>query len=116
MSEIKDGIYGHVSGTVGRTGSYTKGSYAVLEVKREGSQYPDRVTVWGLDAAEGDRVSVKGWLSWKKTERDGKTYFDVSLNKPSVEKHEPLRAAVIPTAADGADDWSQPSFTDETPF
>lgn len=114
MSEIKDGIYGYVSGTVGRTGQYTKGSYAVVEAKRDGSQYPDRVTVWGLEASEGDRVKVAGFLSWKKSERDGKTYFDVSLNNPNVEKHERAQSA-YPAAADGSDDWSQPNLTD-TPF
>jgi hypothetical protein len=88
MSEIKDGIYGQVSGTVGKTGNAKNGPYAVIEITRDGSQYPDRVTVWSLKAATGDRISVKGWLSWRKNERDGKTYFDVSINKPVVDKHE----------------------------
>jgi hypothetical protein len=88
VSEIKDGVYASVAGTVGRNGTAKNGPYAVVDVTRDGSQYPDRVTVWGLDAATGDRVSVKGWLSWRKNERDGKVYVDVSLNKPEVVKHE----------------------------
>lgn len=101
MSEIKDGVYGYVSGTVGRTGQAKNGPYAVIEVSREGSQYPDRVTAWGLDATTGDRVSVKGWLSWRKDERDGKTYLNVSLNKPQLDKHEKAGA---------------PAGDDSTPF
>lgn len=99
MSEIKDGVFAQVAGTVGRTGQAKNGPYTVVEVLREGNQYPDRVTVWGLEAASGDRVSVKGWLSWRKSERDGKTYVDVSLNKPQVVVHE--RAEAVP-----ADVWT----------
>lgn len=87
MSEIKDGIYAQVAGTVGRTadGRFT------IEVRNERSQYPDYVTVWRLETPvnQGDRIAVKGWLSWKKSERNGKTYVDVSLNQPQVVKHEP---------------------------
>lgn len=98
MSEIKDGIYGSVAGTVGRTGEAKNGPYAVVEVQRDGSQYPDRVTCWGLEAVQGDRVSVKGWLSWRKNERDGKTFFDVSLNQPKVDKYE--KASSVPLVPD----------------
>jgi len=69
-----------LAGTVGRTGSAKNGPYAMVEIARNGSQYPDRVTVWGMTATTGDAVEVRGKLSWKKTERDGKTYVDVSLN------------------------------------
>jgi hypothetical protein len=103
MTDIKDGIYGTVSGTVGRSGTAKNGPYAVVEVQRDGSLYPDRVTCWGLEALEGDRMSVKGWLSWRKNERDGKTFFDVSLNKPVVEKHEKGGAV-------------SPAVNDQTPF
>jgi len=74
-------INAHIAGTVGRTGT-TKADkpYAVIEITRPGSEYPDRVTVWGMTATTGDAVEVRGKLSWKKTERDGKTYVDVSLN------------------------------------
>jgi hypothetical protein len=93
VSEIKDGIYGAVSGTVARVGQAKNGPFGVIEVKREGSQYPDRVTCWGLEAMVGDRISVKGWLSWRKEERDGKVYLNVSLNQPKVDKHEQVGAA-----------------------
>jgi hypothetical protein len=88
LSEIKDGVYGSVAGTVGRVGQAKNGPYAVIEVARDGAKYPDRVTAWGLEAAVGDRVSVKGWLSWRREEKDGKTYLNVSLNQPKVDKHE----------------------------
>ena len=88
---IKGGVYAQVSGTVGRIndGRFT------IEVKNERSQYPDYVTVWRLEApvAQGDRIAVKGWLSWKKTERNGKTYVDVSVNQPQLVTHEPAQAS-----------------------
>ena len=88
MSEIKDGTYAQVSGTVGRVndGRFT------IEVKQSpNAQYPDYVTVWKPDfaVAQGDRIAVKGWLSWKKTERNDKVYVDVSVNLPQLVKHEP---------------------------
>ena len=105
MSEIKDGVYAQVAGTIGRIGQAKNGPYAVVEVAREGAQYPDRVTVWGLEAATGDRVAVKGWLSWRKSERDDKVYVDVSLNKPEVVKHERATAA---TTNDAWNSGSEP--------
>lgn len=103
MSEIKDSVYAQVAGTVGRVadGRFT------IEVKNERAKYPDYVTVWKPDftVAQGDRISVKGWLSWKKTERNDKVYVDVSVNSPQLVKHEPGTAA----AGDG---WA----TDESPF
>ena len=98
MSEIKDGVYSQVAGTVGRVndGRFT------IEVKNERSQYPDYVTVWQPDfaVATGDRISVKGWLSWKKSERNDKVYVDVSVNKPQVVAHEPGTAAAAAPAWD----------------
>ena len=92
---VKDGIFGQVAGTVSRVGSARNGGYIVIEVAREGAKYPDRVTAWGIDGLnQGDRVAVKGWLSWRKNERDGKTYFDVSINQPKVEQHEPAGSAI----------------------
>ena len=40
------------------------------------------------EVVQGDRIAVKGWLSWKKTERNGKTYVDVSINQPQLVAHE----------------------------
>lgn len=108
MTEIKDGVFAQVSGTVGRTGQAKNGPYAVVEVLRDGNQFPDRVTVWGLDAATGDRVAVKGWLSWRKTEKDDKTYVDVSLNKPQIVTHEQK------TRAD--DSWADSIPSGNVPF
>ena len=99
MTEIKDGVYAQVAGTVGRV---NEGRFTI-EVKNERSQYPDYVTVWRLDApvSQGDRIAVKGWLSWKKSERNGKTYVDVSVNQPQLVKHEQAQGW-------GGDDGSQP--------
>lgn len=100
MSEFKDSIYAQVAGTVARVadGRFT------IEVKSERSQYPDRVTVWRPDFTvnDGDRVAVKGWLSWAKKDRDGKTFFDVSLNQPKLDKHEPAT--------------TQAGYGDDSPF
>lgn len=99
---VKDGVYAQVAGTVSRVFSTQKGQALVVEVKPEGSQYADRVTVWGVDfeAQQGDRVAVKGWLSWKRTVKDDKTYFDVSLNRPQLVEREAA------PAADRTDTWS----------
>jgi len=95
MTEIKDGVYGHIAGTVGRVndGRFT------IEVKNERSQYPDYVTVWKPDfaVAQGDRIAVKGWISWKKSERNDKVYVDVSVNQPKLDKHEPAGAGFAAT-------------------
>ena len=98
MTGIKDGVYAQVAGLVGRVGQAKNGPYLVVEVQRDGAQYPDRVTVWGLDGVEGERVAVKGWLSWRKSERDGKTFVDVSLNRPEVVTRE--AAAPVSVTAD----------------
>ncbi len=90
MTEIKDGVYAQVAGTVGRV---NEGRFTI-EVKNERSQYPDYVTVWRLEApvAQGDRIAVKGWLSWKKSERNGRVFLDVSLNAPQLVSHLPIAA------------------------
>lgn len=97
VTDIKDGVFAQVSGTVGRTadGRFT------IEVKNERAQYPDYVTVWAADfpVNTGDRIAVKGWLSWKKTERNDKVYVDVSLNRPQLVTHEPGQAPA-------ADEWA----------
>jgi uncharacterized protein (DUF736 family) len=97
MSSFKDSVYAQVSGTVGRVadGRFT------IEVKNERAQYPDYVTVWQPDfvVSTGDRVQVKGWLSWRKSERNDRVYVDVSVNKPKLEAHEPAQAAA-PTGGD----------------
>lgn len=97
LSEIKDGVFAQVAGTVGRT---AEGRFNIEVKLKEGAQYADYVTVWKPDFAvsQGDRVAVKGWLSWKKTDRNGKVYVDVSLNSPQLVTHEPVgsRGAVDP--------------------
>jgi hypothetical protein len=85
---IRDGVYAQVSGTVGRTAD---GRFTIDTMLSDKNQYADHVTVWKADfpAATGDRIAVKGWLSWKKTEKDGKVYVDVSINSPQLVAHEP---------------------------
>lgn len=103
---VKDEAFAQVGGTVGRVFTFKGGTGVVIETLREGSQYPDRVTAWGVqaDVHEGDRLTVKGWLSWKPTtyeKRDGSTGHgvEVSLNKPTVVEHEPASTG-------GGDVWA----------
>lgn len=103
MTEIKDGVYSQVSGTVGRVndGRFT------IEVTRPNAKYPDYVTVWKPEftVAQGDRIAVKGWLSWKKSERNDKVYVDVSVNQPQVVSHEQTGG------------WGTPGdYSDDSPF
>lgn len=83
MPEIKDGVYAQVSGIVGRT---AEGRFSIDVKLQERNQFADHVTVWKADfpVTTGDRIAVKGWLSWKKTTRDDKTYVDVSINSPQL--------------------------------
>jgi uncharacterized protein (DUF736 family) len=91
MSDIKDGMFAYIGGTISRVFHSKSGVTAVVEVQSPKRQYPDRVTVWGLsNASVGQRIKVKGWLSWTREEKDGKTYFNVSLNQPEVIAHETL--------------------------
>lgn len=108
---MKDGVYGHVTGTVERVGHAQSGLYAVLAIQDEKKQYPDRVTVWGINGtmvSESDRLKVKGWLSWRKEDKGDKTYFNVSLNKPEILEHERLTGNTAPATAQ--------DFEAETPF
>lgn len=105
---VKDGVYAQIGGTVDRLFQYNGGTGAVVKVQREGSQYPDRVTVWGIEfeARQGDQVAVKGWLSWKPStyeKRDGSTGYgvEVSLNRPVLVELEPGQPA-----AEATDVWA----------
>lgn len=90
MSKIQDGMFAYIGGTVESVRESKTGLYAQVSVQRENAKYPDRVTVWGVpdNVQAGDRVKLKGWLSWARSERDGKTYFNVSINKPEITEHE----------------------------
>ena len=82
---MSDGVWASVTGTVGRVFTTKNGPAMVVDVSRPQSQYPDHVTVWdAFTFAAGDRVSVEGWLSWRKREYEGRTYVDVSLNAPRL--------------------------------
>lgn len=87
MNEIKDGLYVYVGGTVEEVRHAKTGLAATVSVQREGAKYPDRITVWdiGNGISQGDRIKLKGWLSWARNEAaNGKTYFNVSVNKPEI--------------------------------
>lgn len=87
----KDGIIAKVTGKVGKRFATSKsGNAFTLLVQREGAQFPDRVTVWGVefDVDEGDRVTVEGWLSWSKSKREDREYFNVSVNRPKLLERE----------------------------
>jgi uncharacterized protein (DUF736 family) len=71
--------------------------------------------VWGLpSAAEGHRIKVKGWLSWAREEKDGKTYFNVSLNQPEVISYENLVEVTAEQVA--ADILGATPVLDSAPF
>jgi hypothetical protein len=115
MSEIKDGMFAYVGGTISRVFHSKSGVTAVVEVQSPKRQYPDRITVWGLsDAAEGHRIKVKGWLSWAREEKDGKTYFNVSLNQPEVISYENLVEVTAEQVA--ADILGATPVLDSAPF
>lgn len=63
MTDIKDGWYGFLGGTVSKV--YAGGDHPRIVVEffeRENDKYPKRVTVWGsFGVMEGDRVKFKGW-------------------------------------------------------
>lgn len=93
MDSIKDGMYIHVGGTVVNVFHAKTGMAVVLEVTNENRKYPDKLTVWGINntiVSKGDRMKVKGWLSWTRDVRDDKVYFNVAVNKPEVLAHERL--------------------------
>ncbi|HLP97630.1 MAG TPA: hypothetical protein VK149_04215 [Sideroxyarcus sp.] len=113
---IKDGIYGYVGGTVGRVFSTKNGPAFVVEVQDEKSQYPTRVTVWGLgdQVAEGDRVKVRGFYSAKKRDYESpsgpKVTIEQAINSPEIVEHEAGAAnSFDPTRAGLVE-------IDETPF
>jgi hypothetical protein len=106
MAEIKDGVYGYVSGTVGRSFTTKNGRAFEIEVKDQKAQYGDRWTIWGdLAVAEGDRASVKGWLSISREtyEKDGEQKVAVkrAVNKPELAAHE-----ATGQSAPAADVWA----------
>lgn len=124
MTEIKDGAYGFVSGTVGRSFTTKNGRAFELEVKDPKQQYPDKWTIWGdLVVAEGDRASIKGWLSISREtyEKDGQTKVAIrrAVNKPELAAHEQgQRSAYAPQQAPVQQDtWAGGGNNDaDTPF
>jgi uncharacterized protein (DUF736 family) len=104
---LTDGVTAQVTGTVGRVddGRFT------IEVKLSTTaQYPDYVTVWKptFTVATGDRITVRGRFTWKKVEKDGKTYVNVSVNDATILEREQTGPA--PT-----EDWAT-SAPAEVPF
>lgn len=95
---IRDGIYAYASGTVGDQFETASGYGFRLGVMiHPQSKYPERITVWDAtddqgqpaQVAEGDRVTVRGWLSWSRSENpEGKAYTNYALRVARVEKHE----------------------------
>ena len=118
MSEIKDGIYGHVAGSVSKVFMYRDGMAITIDVKSPKKEFADKVTAWGIAGtivSEGDRVKVKGWLSFTPTtytKRDGTEGHgvNVALNKPEIIEHERLPGAKVAAPAVTA------PVGDDTPF
>jgi len=119
--EIRDGVYGYVSGTVARVFPTRNGDAYEVEVKgREEQKYADKWTVWGnLNVPVGTRVTVKGWLEARAENfegRDGtvKAAAKRSVNKPELVAQEAGAApapATTETWGGGAD-----AYGDNTPF
>ncbi|GAB2519678.1 hypothetical protein [Paramicrobacterium agarici] len=114
MTEIKDGVYASVSGTVARTFETKNGAACEVHVQDERQKFPDRYTAWGLgdQVAEGDRVEVRGWLVTLPdtfTKRDGSEGHGVKrmVNAPKLAKHEPAQAQPEPSG-DGWYDGGEP--------
>jgi len=112
--EIKDGVYGFVSGTVGKTFQTKNGTAFEVEVLPYKSQYPDRWTIWGdLGVSQGDRVKVAGWLDIKREKytKDGEEQVAVrrSVNQPKLEDHDRVSyqntTAPVVAAVPAADTW-----------
>lgn len=118
---IKDGVYGYVSGTVGRDFTTKNGRAFELEVKDLKQQYPDKWTVWAdLNVVEGDRATIKGWLGISKEtyEKDGETKTAIrrAVNKPELAAHEPGDRPAAPAPVE--DNWGSAvdQFSSDTPF
>lgn len=117
MGKITDGMYAYIAGTVSDVKFAKTGLMVTVEVQREKAQYPDRVTVWAGDGmyGVGDRVKFKGWLSWQRREVEGgKTYFNVSINKPELVEIE--KAQVVTAEQVAADILGATPIDDEMPF
>lgn len=115
----KDGLYGIVTGVVGKVGPYAKGQrISVVYQGHPNNKYPDRVVVWDdkqdVRVVEGQRVKVSGFLSARKNERDGKVYVDVAINSPRIEV---LEAAQGQAQQSAGDSWNTPgTFDSDVPF
>lgn len=115
VEAIRDGVFGFVSGTVGRRFTTRNGDAFEVLVQSPKSQYPDKWTVWAdLPVGEGDRVTVKGFLSAtaETFEKDGvtKAASRRSVNNAQLEAHE----STAPVQAE--EPWGAPFDTAETPF
>lgn len=116
---MSDGVWASVTGTVGRVFTTKNGPAMVVDVSRPQSQYPDHVTVWdAFTFVVGDRVSVEGWLSWRKREYEGKTYVDVSLNAPRLSERSQAPRGRDNTAGENTEPQtgSDGFYSRETPF
>lgn len=108
---------------------FSKGIRVVEESKgRDGKDYSQRWTIWSTDlgAAEGDIISVSGFLAakvneWEK-EGEKRHSVDLSLNSPRLSGDSSTAGHQSPSAAvsepTGGDVWNTPTggYNDETPF
>lgn len=114
-NEVKDSFTGTIVGTVKEVRSGQRGRYLRLEFKpNPNAEWPDRATAWSIpdevQVSDGDRVMVSGRISVRKSERDGKTYVDISVNAPEVVVLSSAAAPVEPWdhVVDGYDDTETP--------
>ena len=122
MSNITDGMYAYIAGTVSDAThrGTSQGFRITVDVQRPKAQYPDQVTVWyqGTGSfSKGDRVKFKGWLSWMRNEAaNGKTYFNVSLNKPELLEQEKSYQQQMTAEQVAEDILGAKLIDDEAPF
>lgn len=118
VDQIRDGVFGFVSGTVTRVFNTKNGPASEIEVKpldRDGNvpQYGDKWVAWGIELVQGERVSVKGWLSargelFTNQQSEQKVATRRSINKPEVTARE-AGGDSAPTVAQNSDAWATPA-------
>lgn len=101
---IKDSVYAMIGGTVERVHPNPKAPITVAVQLSEKDRYPSRVKVWpnGFTLTEGDRVKLRGFLSWRLNsyEKDGETKHNVEVFLNGAQVEERVEGSPQPTAND----------------
>lgn len=94
VTDTQDGVYGTVTGTVGRTFGTRNGDAFEIEVAGRG-EHPDKWTVWAtMPVTKGDRVTVKGHLTARlgsyQAPSGTKYKVERSVNGAELVNHQPI--------------------------